>query len=334
MTTAVASRDLVERIGQTPMVELKSFSTRNVKFYAKLEWHNPFGSVKDRAAYWMIKDAEKKGILKKDKSVIIEPSSGNTGIALTGIASALGYKVEIVIPDKVSEETKDILRHLGATLHETSDDLCPRVGAGTDQSIALAKAISKPRPDVYYMPNQYENDSNFLAHYESTGPEIWKQTDGAVTHFATGCGTGGTITGTATFLKEKNRDIKVVAVQAQKNHMLQGLRNFEESSMPDLFKRRENVVDRWITATNKDSFDAVRRLAEKENMLVGPSSGSVATAMLQTAQELDSGVIVGIFADDGRKFKSLYVRENIMSEPEYDRALKNAKHMSELAYSL
>ncbi len=316
------------------MVELKSFATRNVKFYAKLEWHNPFGSVKDRAAYWMIKDAEKKGILKKDKSIIIEPSSGNTGIALTGIASALGYKVEIVIPDKVSEETKDILRHLGATLHETSDDLCPRVGAGTDQSIALAKAISKPRPEIYYMPNQYENDSNFLAHYESTGPEIWKQTDGAVTHFATGCGTGGTITGTATFLKEKNRNIKVVAVQAQKNHMLQGLRNFEESSMPDLFKRRESVVDKWITATNKDSFDAVRRLAETGNMLVGPSSGSVATAMLQTAQELDNGVVVGIFADDGRKFKSLYVRENIMSEQEYDRALKNAKHMSELAYHL
>lgn len=334
MTVSVASRDLVERIGQTPIVELESFATRNVRFYAKLEWHNPFGSVKDRAAYWMIKDAERKGILKKDKSIIIEPSSGNTGIALAGIASALGYKVEIVIPDKVSEETKDILRHLGATLHETSDDLCPRVGAGTDQSIALAKAISRPRPDTYYMPNQYENDSNFLAHYESTGPEIWKQTDGAVTHFVTGCGTGGTITGTATFLKEKNHDVKVVAVQAQKNHMLQGLRNFEESSMPDLFKRREAVVDKWITATNKDSFDAVRRLAETENMLVGPSSGSVATAMLQAAQELDSGVIVGIFADDGRKFKSLYTRENIMSEQEYDMALKNAKYMSELAYHL
>jgi len=334
MTVSVASRDLVERIGQTPIVELESFATRNVRFYAKLEWHNPFGSVKDRAAYWMIKDAERKGILKKDKSIIIEPSSGNTGIALAGIASALGYKVEIVIPDKVSEETKDILRHLGATLHETSDDLCPRVGAGTDQSIALAKAISRPRPDTYYMPNQYENDSNFLAHYESTGPEIWKQTDGAVTHFVTGCGTGGTITGTATFLKEKNHDVKVVAVQAQKNHMLQGLRNFEESSMPDLFKRREAVVDKWITATNKDSFDAVRRLAETENMLVGPSSGSVATAMLQAAQELDSGVIVGIFADDGRKFKSLYTRENIMSEQEYGMALKNAKYMSELAYHL
>jgi cysteine synthase B len=316
------------------MVELRSFATRNVKFYAKLEWHNPFGSVKDRAAYWMIKDAEKRGILKKDKSIIIEPSSGNTGIALAGIASVLGYKVEIVIPDKVSDETKDILRHLGATLHETSDDLCPRVGAGTDQSIALAKAISKPRQDIYYMPNQYENDSNFLAHYESTGPEIWKQTDGKVTHFAAGCGTGGTITGTATFLKEKNPNVKVIAVQAQKNHMLQGLRNFEESSMPELFKRRESVVNKWITATNKDSFDAVRRLAETENMLVGPSSGSVATAMLQTAQELDSGVVVGIFADDGRKFKSLYVKEGVMSEQEYDRALKNAKYISELAYQL
>jgi cysteine synthase B len=332
--TAIARPDVVERIGQTPLVELKSFSTKNVKFFAKLEWHNPFGSVKDRAAYWMIKDAEKRGVLKKDKSIIIEPTSGNTGIALTGIASALGYKVEIVIPEKVSDETKDILRYLGATLHETSDDLCPRVGAGTDQSIALAKAISKPRPDIYYMPNQYENDANFLAHYESTGPEIWKQTNGTVTHFLTGCGTGGTITGTATYLKEKNRNIRIIAVQAQKNHLLQGLRNFEESSMPELFKRREQVVDEWMTATNKDSFDAVKQLAEKEGMLVGPSSGSVMTSMLKAAQNLDRGVIVGIFADDGRKFKSLYVKENVMSEQEYDRALKNAKHMSQLAYSL
>jgi cysteine synthase B len=332
--TAVASPDVVERIGQTPLVELKSFSSKNVKFFAKLEWHNPFGSVKDRAAYWMIKDAEKRGILKKDKSIIIEPTSGNTGIALAGIASALGYKVEIVIPEKVSDETKDILRHLGATLHETSDDLCPRVGAGTDQSIALAKAISKPRPDIYYMPNQYENDANFLAHYESTGPEIWKQTNGTVTHFLTGCGTGGTITGTATYLKEKNRNIRVIAVQAQKNHLLQGLRNFEESSMPELFRRREKVVDEWMTATNKDSFDAVRQLVEKEGMLVGPSSGSVMTSMLKAAQNLDRGVIVGIFADDGRKFRSLYVKENVMTEQEYDRALKNAKHMSKLAYSL
>ena len=197
--------NIIESIGNTPLIELKSFSTPKLKVFAKLEWYNPFGSVKDRAAYWMIKNAEEKNILKKDKSIIIEPTSGNTGIALTGIAAQLGYKVEIVIPEKVSSETKDILRKLGATLHETSDDLCPRVGAGTDQSIALAYAISKPRPDTYYMPNQYENDSNYLSHYESTGPEIWEQTNGKVTHFFTGCGTGGTITGTGTFLKEKKK---------------------------------------------------------------------------------------------------------------------------------
>ena len=330
--TLVGRPDVVEQIGQTPLVELGSFSTENVKLYAKLEWHNPFGSVKDRAAYWMIKHAERMGTLKKDKSIIIEPSSGNTGIALAGISSALGYKVEVVIPEKVSEETKNILRNLGATIHETSDDLCPRVGAGTDQSIALAKAISKPRPDIYYMPNQYDNDANFLSHYESTGPEIWEQTDGTVTHFVTGCGTGGTITGTGTFLKEKNRDIRVIAIQAQKNHLLQGLRNFEESAIPELFKRRLGVVDEWMTATNKDSFEAVRQLVEEETMLVGPSSGSVMTSMLKLAHDLDHGIVVGIFADDGRKFRSLYLREKILTKQEYDKALKSAKYLPNVAY--
>lgn len=332
--TLVASPDIVQRIGQTPLVELKSFATKNTKFFAKLEWHNPFGSVKDRAAYWMIKDAEKRGTLKKGKSIIIEPTSGNTGIALTGIASALGYKVEIVIPEKVSDETKDILRHLGATLHETSDDLCPRVGAGTDQSIALAKAISKPRPDIYYMPNQYENDANFLAHYESTGPEIWKQTNGTLTHFIAGAGTGGTVTGAASYLKEKNPGTRIVAVQAQPNHLLQGLRNFEESAMPELFKRHESVVDEWFTATNKDSFEAARMLAQKESLLVGPSSGSVMTSMLKVAEKIDRGVLVGIFADDGRKFKSLYAKEGVFTEDEFDHALSNAKYTSMLAYRL
>src|ERR671927_65514 len=332
--TTVTRPKVIDHIGQTPLIELRSFSTKDVKLFAKLEWYNPFGSVKDRAAYWMIKHAEKKGILKKDKSIIIEPSSGNTGIALAGIANALGYKVEIVIPEKVSKETKTILRQLGAIIHETSDDLCPRVGAGTDQSIALAKAISKPRPDIYYMPNQYENDTNFLAHYESTGPEIWKQTNGKITHFLTGCGTGGTITGTATFLKEKNSNIKIVAIQAQKNHLLQGLRNFEESSMPDLFKRRESVVDEWMTATNYDSFEMVKELAVREKLLVGPSSGSVMTSMLKTAEKLDNGVIVGIFADDGRKFKSLYTQQNVFSVEEYEAALKNAKNLSNNVYAL
>jgi cysteine synthase B len=320
--TSIIGPEIVQRIGNTPLYELSSYSNENIKFYAKLEWHNPFGSVKDRAAYWMIKDAEKKGSLVKNKSIIIEPTSGNTGIALAGIASSMGYKVEIVIPEKVSEETKGILRDLGAVLHETSDDLCPRVGAGTDQSIALATAIAKPRSDVYYMPNQYENDSNFLAHYESTGPEIWEQTNGKVTHFFTGCGTGGTITGTGTFLKEKNKDIKVIAIQAQQNHLLQGLRNFEESSMPNLFKRREAIVDKWMTATNKESFNEVKHLLRKEGLFVGPSSGSVMSSMLKFSKEIDKGVIVGIFADDGRKFRSLYKEQNVLVESDYVTALE------------
>jgi cysteine synthase B len=282
----------------------------------------------------MIKNAEKQNILKKDKSIIIEPTSGNTGIALTGIASHLGYKVEIVIPEKVSRETKDILRKLGATLHETSDDLCPRVGAGTDQSIALAYAISKPRPDVYYMPNQYENDSNFAAHYESTGPEIWNQTKGKITHFFTGCGTGGTITGTGKYLKEKNSDLRVIAIQAQRNHLLQGLRNFEESAKPELFLRREDVVDDWYTATNEKSFRMVKDIAKQEKMLVGPSSGSVLACMIDLAKEntKKDQVFVGIFADDGRKFKSLYKEMGIFTESEFDEYVDARNHLPELAY--
>lgn len=329
--TALTSSNLIERIGNTPVIELKSFSTKNVRFYAKLEWYNPYGSVKDRAAYWMIKRAEKEGVLKKHKSVIIEPSSGNTGIALAGIASALGYKVEIVIPEKVSTETKSILRKLGATIHETSDDLCPRVGAGTDQSIALAKAISKPKPDIYYMPNQYENDANFMAHYESTGPEIWKQMNGHLTHFFTGCGTGGTVTGTATFLKEQDRNIKIVAVQAQKNHLLQGLRNFEESAMPELFARRQQIVDAWITARNDDSFRMVKELATKEKLLVGPSSGAVMASMVNVAKQLDNGIMVGIFADDGRKFRSLYVEQDVFDRTEYEQLLRVNKFLPDTA---
>src|SRR5215210_7827833 len=332
MTQTITRNQVIEKIGNTPLIELSSFSTDNIKLFAKLEWHNPFGSVKDRAAFWMIKDAESKGKIKKDKRIIIEPTSGNTGIALTGISSSLGYKVEIVIPEKVSAETKSILKKLGAIIHETSDDLCPRVGAGTDQSIALAKAIAKPRPDLYYMPNQYENDANYMAHYDSTGPEIWAQTNGKVSHFFTGCGTGGTITGVATYLKQKNRDVRIIAIQAQQNHLLQGLRNFEESAMPELFKRRQEIVDHWITATNKDSFEMARELAMRENLLVGPSSGSVMASMLEVANELQDGIFVGLFADDGRKFKSLYVDQGIFTSTEYDRLLSSAKNLPRLAY--
>lgn len=330
--TIVLSQKLLSKVGNTPLIELQSFSNSRVKIYAKLEWFNPFGSIKDRPAYWMLTDAKNKGLLTKDRSIIIEPTSGNTGIALTGISKLLGYKIEIVIPSKVSEETKRILRGLGAELHETTDDLCPRVGVGTDQSISLATAIARARPDTYYMPNQYENDVNFRAHYEGTGVEIWNDSENNVTHFIAGGGTGGTLTGVGTYLKEKNPNIKIIAVQPQKNHLIQGLRNYEESSMPLLFKRRAHVIDDWYTITNKESFDTVREIYEKEGLLVGPSSGCVLAAAKKLASSIKEGYIVTIFADDGRKFKSLYVEQNIFNEKEYEDALNKARLLSQLPF--
>jgi len=329
--TTVSDTDVLNRVGNTPLIKLDSLSHDTIEYFAKLEGHNPFGSVKDRAAYWMIKDGEERGILKKGKSIIIEPTSGNTGIALTGIANLLGYKVEIVIPEKVSNETKEIIRNFGAKVFETSDDLCPKVGAGTDQSIALATSIASSRPDTYYSPNQYANEANFKGHYIGTGPEIWKQTEGKVTHFFTGVGTGGTITGIGAFLKEKNPNVKIIGCQPQQNHLIQGWRNFEESAKPDLFLKRENVVDDWVSVDNDEAFSVVKEVFAKDKLLISPSSAAVYACMKKYPIE-GNACVVGIFADDGRKFKSVYATQNIMSEEEFDSSLKDAKYMSELAY--
>ncbi len=321
----------MSKVGNTPIVKLESLSKGNLVYYAKLEGNNPFGSLKDRAALWMIKDAEEKGILRKGHSIIVEPTSGNTGIALTGIAKLLGYKAEIVIPEKASDETKEIIRSLGAKVYETSDDLCPKVGAGTDQSIALATSIAASRPDTYYSPNQYANEANFMGHYKGTGPEIWKQTEGKITHFFTGVGTGGTITGIGAFLKEQNPNIKIIGCQPQKDHLIQGWRNFEESAKPDLFLKREDVVDEWVSVTNAESFGIVKEVFAKERLLISPSSAAVYASMKKYKVD-GEGCIVGIFADDGRKFKSIYAEQNVMTEEEFDEALKEAKHMAEIVY--
>ena len=322
---------MLEKVGNTPLVRLDSLSDGASTYHAKLEGHNPFGSVKDRAAFWMIKDGEEKKILKRNHSIIIEPTSGNTGIALTGIANLLGYKVEIVIPEKASSETKDIIRNLGAKVYETSDDLCPKVGAGTDQSIALATSIASSRPDTYYSPNQYANEANFMGHYAGTGPEIWRQTGGKITHFFTGVGTGGTITGVGTYLKEKNPDVRIIGCQPQQNHLIQGWRNFEESAKPDLFLRREGIVDDWVSVTNAQAFGAVKEVYEKDRLLISPSSAAVYACMKKYG--IDGGsCTVGIFADDGRKFKSIYAQQNIMNHAEFEGAQQNARHLSDSAY--
>lgn len=330
MASVVYKQDILSRVGNTPLVQLESLQNSTTTYWAKLEGHNPFGSVKDRAALYMIQDAEAGGILKKNKSIIIEPTSGNTGIALVGIAQILGYKVEIVIPEKASEETKQILHTLGAKMYETSDDLCPKVGVGTEQSIALATSIAASRPDTYYSPNQYSNDANFQGHYTTTGPEIWKQTQGKITHFFTGVGTGGTITGVGTYLKEKNPDIRIIGCQPQLNHLIQGWRNFEESAKPDLFLRREHIVDDWVDVTNDEAFGMVQEIYQSDNLLVSPSSAAVYACMKK--YNISSGVVVGMFADDGRKFGSIYKERKIFTKKQFEQAVLDSSHMSKLAY--
>lgn len=318
-------------IGNTPIVSIKNLKTCNLNLFAKLEYFNPFGSVKDRAAYWMLKKAEEEGKIKKNKSIIIEPTSGNTGIALAGMAKQMGYKVEIVVPQAVSEETKQTLRSYGAEVLETSDDLCPRVGPGTDQSIALATAIMKGSHGTYYMPNQYENEANFLAHYNSTGPEIWRQTRGKITHFFTGVGTGGTLTGVGLYLKQRKPDVKIITVSAKdEKHSLQGLRNFKVSSKPKVLeegirKAEENgidLIDEWVEVSDDDAFAAVKNVALKEGLLVGPSSGAVMYAAQQTVQD-EKGVGVMIFADNGDKYKSVYTRRKLLDYDEIKEECQN-----------
>jgi cysteine synthase B len=326
-TTIQLSKELLSRIGNTPLVPLHAKRTPALSMHAKLEWYNPFGSLKDRAAYWMIRAAERSRRLKQNGTIIIEPTSGNTGIALAGISRLLGYKVQAVIPGKVSQETKSILVAQGAELLETEDDLCPRVGKGTDQSIALAQAIVRSRPAEYYMPNQYENEANFLAHYESTGPEIWRETKGELTHFFAGIGTGGTVTGAGLYLKQRNQRLKVYAVEAEKNHHLQGLRNLEESSMPKVLERHSDVVDEWIRVSDQDAFEAVKELARDHNLLVGPSSGAVYAAAKQVAEHLRKGKLVLVFGDDGRKFRRLYREFKVFEESEFRRLVSKGDNL-------
>ncbi len=318
------AEDIVKEVGNTPLVRLNNlFDLREV--YAKIEWCNPSGSVKARPASWMLNEGEKQGNLVRDKTTVIEPTSGNTGIALSHFAKSLGYKIELAVPERMSDETKNILKANGAKLLETEDDLCPRVGPGTDQAIALASALIKNHPGEYYSPNQYNNDANFRSHYYGTGPEIWKETNGEVGAFITGIGTGGTITGVGTYLKEKNPDIKIIAAEPQKNHNIQGLRNLDESEKPELLKRRMEVIDEKITVTDKESFDMIKKLSSTENLFAGPSTGSVLAALNKTINKLE-GKIVLLFGDNAAKYKSIYSKFGVYEEEEFDKRLKESKN--------
>lgn len=308
------------RVGGTPLAPVRRL-IQGLDLYAKLEWRNPFGSVKDRAAYWMVKEAVESGSLRSGR-VVIEPSSGNMGIALASIAKKLGLGVYIVVPEKVPEESKSTIRLIGAELIETPDDLCPRVGPGTDQCIAVAKSYVAAHPDKYVMLNQYENMANYKAHYYTTGPEIWADTGGRVDVFVAGVGTGGTLTGVAHYLKQRNPGVRVIGVQPQPSHHVPGLRNLEESLPPGVLKAREDLIDEWVVVGDDEVFEMVRRAYEAEGLYVGPSSGAVLAAIERVREKLRGRRVVTIFADSGIKYKSLYVSMGVFTEEEAE-AIEN-----------
>jgi cysteine synthase B len=296
---SMAKGSVIDLVGNTPLVRINSI-TRDlppeVEVYAKLEGFNPGGSVKDRAALSMILDAESSGRLTKDK-VILDSTSGNTGIAYAWIGSVKGYNVELVVPANVSEERKKILNAFGAHV------IYSNPLEGSDGAIRLAWKLYVENPEKYCKLDQYNNPSNPLAHFNGTGAEIIEQTEGRVTHFVASIGTGGTIMGTGRRLKEYNSDIRVLAVEpATAFHGLEGLKHMASSIVPGIYHEEE--LDEKVPAPTEESYTMAKRLAREEGLLVGQSSGAAMWGALEVAKKLKKGVVVVIFPDGGDKYLS------------------------------
>lgn len=287
----------------TPVVRLNRVGPKpDFPIYLKLEWFNPFGSIKDRTALYLLKGLQERGEL--DGKQIIEPTSGNTGIALAALAALLGVKVSVTIPDAVPEEKKTLLRMLGAEVWPTPDDLCP-IDHPKDGAIALARAFveGEATRDQYVMPNQYDNPDNVRAHYETTGPEIWNQTEGQVRYFIAGYGTCGTLTGTAKFLKEQNPAIQIIAVEPQKGHRIPGLKNLAESKAPGILDR--SLIDHVIRVDDAPAYAMTKRLFREEALIVGPSTGAIVQAAVEFGRAHE-GLAVAISPDSGFKYASFF----------------------------
>jgi len=286
----------------TPLLRLRRvMPTGPLQMFLKLEWLNPFGSIKDRTASYLIRGLEERGALTDRE--LVEPSSGNTGIALAALATLMGKKLTITIPDGVPEEKKVLLRMLGAEVWETPDDLCP-IDHPKDGAIALARSIAESAGgERFVMPNQYENPDNVRAHYETTGPEIWRQTEGQVRYFFAGFGTCGTITGTAKFLKERNPEIQIVAIEPQKGHRLPGLKSFKEAKEPGILDR--SLIDDVVQVDDEPAYQMTKRLFREEGLIVGPSTGAIVHAARRYAEDTE-GVAVGVSPDGGLKYLSYF----------------------------
>jgi len=290
------NEDILQTIGNTPLVRINRLNpNKNSTIYAKLEGLNPTGSIKDRIALSMIRQAETEGVLTKRKT-IIEPTSGNTGVALAMIGTIKGYEVEIVMSDAVSVERRRMIKAFGAKVTLTEGKY------GTDGAIRKARELVRENPEKYFMPDQFSNEYNKIAHYRTTGEEIWKQTNGKIDYFVSSLGTSGTIMGVGMVLKEYNPQIKVVSAHPVKGHYIQGLKNMEEAIVPSLYEPSQ--IDITIMVETEVAYETTRQIVEKEGIFVGMSSGAAMYATIQLAKKISSGIIVVVFPDRGEKYLS------------------------------
>ena len=290
--------DILAEIGDTPLLRLRRIkpSSSSVEIYAKAEWFNPSGSVKDRAIYRIIREGERFGELTKKKT-ILDATSGNAGISYAMIAAALGYKVHLTLPLNANIERKRTLQALGARLTLTNPL------EGSDGAILNARELAEKNPDMYFYGDQYNNPANWRAHYETTGLEIIKQTDGKVTHFVSGTGTGGTIMGAGRKLKEYSSQIKVIAVEPDSPlHGIEGLKHMSSSIVPGIYDQK--FADDTIQVATEEAQKMVIRLAREEGLLVGPSSGAAMVGALRLAAKLQKGLLVTILPDGAEKYLS------------------------------
>jgi len=288
------NNSVIDLVGNTPLVKAsRVFSKSGVELYFKLEGQNPGGSVKDRAAYNMIKSALDRGTIDK-KTKLIEATSGNTGIALAMIAGIFGLDIELVMPENSTIERVQTMRAYGAKVTLTSSD------TGIEGSRDYAE--DKMKTNNYFMLNQFGNDDNWQAHYKTTGPEIWRDTEQKVTHFVSSMGTTGTIMGTSTFLKEKNPEIQIVGVQPEDNARIPGIRKWPEAYLPKIFDARK--VDEVLEVNEEEARIMSRRLAEEEGIFAGMSSGGATAAAVRLCESLESGLVVSIICDRGDRYLS------------------------------
>jgi cysteine synthase B len=305
------NKNILGLIGNTPLVEInKLHKNKDIKIFAKAEWTNLSGSVKDRAALSMIENGEKSGKLTKDKT-LIESTSGNTGIALAAIAKIKGYKIKLVMPENASEERKKLLKELGAELILTDSF------ESIDGAYEEANKIYDQNPAQYFKVDQYSNPANPKAHYNGTALEIWKETKGKITHFVAGTGTSGTIMGTGKRFKELKKDIKVVAVEPKEEiHGVEGLKNMRVEMVPAIYE--EAIPDEKIYIPTEEAYNTVVRLAKEEHLLAGQSSGLNIAAALMIADTIKRGMIVTVLPDSGYR----YLSKNLFPDDIFDIEIK------------